>query len=61
MEKILRRSFANSVLLGVCGGLGEYFNLDPVIIRVVFVVAFFLSLGSPVLIYLILALLMPKA
>jgi len=60
MEKTLRRSFANSVFLGVCGGLGEYFGIDPVLVRIIFVLAFFLGFGSPVLIYIILALLMPK-
>lgn len=60
MEKTLKRSFANSVFLGVCGGLGEYFNIDPVIIRVLFVLAFIFGFGSPVIIYIILAFVMPK-
>lgn len=32
---------SNRVLLGVCGGLGEYFSIDPVWIRLVFAIAFF--------------------
>ncbi|MDJ1472581.1 PspC domain-containing protein [Cytophagaceae bacterium DM2B3-1] len=61
MEKTLRRSFANSVFLGVCGGLGEYINMDPVLVRVLFVLAFFFGFGSPLLVYIVLAFLMPKA
>ncbi len=60
MDKTLRRSFANSVFLGVCGGLGEYFNIDPVLVRVLFVLAFIFGFGSPLLIYIILAFAMPK-
>ncbi len=36
-EKRLYRSKKNRVLLGVCGGIGEYFNIDPVIIRVIWI------------------------
>ena len=60
MDKTLRRSFANSVFLGVCGGLGEYFNIDPVLVRVLFVLAFIFGFGSPLLVYIILAFVMPK-
>ncbi len=41
MEKKLYRSTKNKALGGVCGGLGEYFNIDPVIIRIFLVLAFF--------------------
>jgi len=37
----LYRSRSEKVLAGVCGGLGEYFNVDPVFVRILFVVAFF--------------------
>ena len=37
MRKRLYRSRKDKILAGVCGGLGEYFNLDPVIIRVIFI------------------------
>ncbi len=60
MEKTFRRSQSNKVLLGVCGGIGGYLNVDPLIVRIIFAVAFFVGLGSPLLIYLILALVMPK-
>lgn len=50
----------NRLLLGVAGGIAEYFNADPVIIRVIFVLLVFAN-GIGILLYLLLALLMPKA
>ena len=38
MEKKLRKSATNKKLAGVCGGLGEYFNVDPVIFRAIFLI-----------------------
>lgn len=52
MTKKLYRSTTNKVIGGVCGGLGEYFNIDPVIVRLI-VVAFTLMGGSGVLAYII--------
>lgn len=57
--KKLHRSNTNRVVFGVCGGLGEYFNVDPLIFRLIFIV-FTLGAGTGVLIYLILAFLIPK-
>ena len=37
--KRLYRSDTDRMLLGICGGLGEYFNADPVLIRVVYILA----------------------
>ena len=56
----LKRSYSDSMLLGVCAGIAEYFGWDPTIIRIIFLVAAFIGFGSPVLLYLILALVMPK-
>jgi phage shock protein C len=47
-------------LFGVCSGLGDYFDIDSTIIRVVFVFAF-LAFGSGLLLYVILAIVMPDA
>ena len=38
LNKQLYRSDTNKILFGVCGGLGEYFNIDPTIIRLLWVV-----------------------
>ncbi len=45
-------------LFGVCSGLANYFDVDPTIMRVLFIVAV-LGFGSGILIYLILAVVMP--
>ncbi len=59
-EKKLTRS-ENKMLAGVCGGLGEYFNLDPTLVRIGYVLLTIFSAGFPgVLVYLILMLVMPK-
>ena len=60
MEKKLRKSAVNKKLAGVCGGLGEYFNMDPVLFRALFVILFVCG-GSGILAYLIFALVMGKA
>lgn len=55
---ILYRSESNKMLGGVCGGLGEVFDLDPTIIRVLFLVALFFG-GSGFLLYIILWVVIP--
>jgi phage shock protein PspC (stress-responsive transcriptional regulator) len=57
-QKRLYRSLHNSTIGGVCGGLGEYFSTDPVIFRVIFVVAFFAG-GSGLLAYLVFWIITP--
>jgi phage shock protein PspC (stress-responsive transcriptional regulator) len=58
MQKRLYRTSRGKVLAGVCAGLGEYFNIDPVVVRVLFVLGTFLG-GPGIIIYLILMLLLP--
>ena len=60
VKKNLKRSRTNRMLGGVCGGLGEYFDLDPTIIRLAFVAFILLGMGSPVLGYLLLWIIMPR-
>lgn len=57
MQKRLIRT--NPKILGVCGGLGDYFDMDPTVIRIIFLIAL-IGFGSGLLIYLIMALVMPK-
>lgn len=52
--KTLYKSQTNKMLAGVCGGLGEYLDIDPTLIRVLFVV-----LAPSLIIYIILALIIP--
>ncbi len=56
MEKRLVRK--DKKIFGVCGGLGDYFDLDPTLIRAGFLIAL-IVFGSGLLIYLLLALIMP--
>jgi len=59
MERLYRSS-TQRILGGVCGGLGEYFNIDPTIVRVVFaVVTIATALVIGVVLYLLLWLIVP--
>ncbi len=59
MEKRLYKSATDKKLDGVCAGLGEYFNLDPTLVRLAWVLFCFLG-GSGVLAYIIAALIIPR-
>lgn len=59
MKKI-RKSKDNVILAGVLGGIAEYLDVDPVLMRVIFIVAAFGSMGTFILIYGILAFVMPE-
>lgn len=62
LEKRLYRSRNDRMLNGVCGGLGEYFNIDPTIVRLVFVAIALFSAGVGMAVaYLILAVVIPEA
>lgn len=57
-SKKLYRSKKQRMICGVCGGIAEYFNIDPTIIRLVWVL-FVLTGGSGLLIYFIAAIIIP--
>ena len=57
MKRVFRDSF-NGILGGVCSGLGKYFEIDPVIFRLLFITFFFLF-GGGIFIYLIAWLIIP--
>ena len=59
MERKLYRSRKNRLFLGVCGGLGEYFKMDPAVIRVIAVLITIASAFSALVAYFILALIVP--
>jgi phage shock protein C len=59
-EKKLMRSTTDKMVAGVCGGLAEYFDIDPTLVRALFVIVTLLG-GSGILIYIILWLVMPEA
>ena len=58
--KTLTRSKSNRMVAGVCAGLADYLNLDPTIIRLIFVLGFFTFNGAMLLVYLIMAIVTPE-
>lgn len=58
MEKRLYRSRDERIILGVCGGIAKYFDVDPTLIRLIAVLTLFFGLVG-LLIYIILAIIMP--
>ena len=59
-SKKLYRSRANRLLGGICGGLGEFFGVDPTVVRVVFVLGALLGFGSFILLYIIMLFIVPE-
>ncbi len=53
----LYRSNKDSIIAGICSGMGDYFEIDPVVIRLIFVAAFIIGAGP--LVYLIGWLIIP--
>lgn len=58
MEKKLYKSVSNRMICGVCGGLGEYLNIDPNIIRILW--AIFACSGAGIIVYLLAAIILPE-
>ncbi len=56
----LFRSRDFRVIAGICGGLGKYFNLDPTIVRILWVLFGIASLGTALLVYIILIFVIPE-
>lgn len=59
MEKRLYRSRKDKVLAGVCGGIADYFEVDPTIIRLAWVVLVLLG-GTGIVAYIIAAIIVPE-
>jgi phage shock protein PspC (stress-responsive transcriptional regulator) len=60
MKKQLMRSRKNNVLAGVCGGIAEYFNIDVIVVRLIWVVSALFN-GPGLGIYILCAIIIPKA
>ncbi len=60
MKQKLYRSSKDSLLAGVCGGIGEYANIDPTIVRLVTAFLFLGSFGTGLVIYLLAAIIIPR-
>ena len=57
--KKLYKSTTNKKIFGVCGGLADYFNVDPTLIRLLWAVLIF-CMGTGILAYIIAALILPE-
>jgi phage shock protein PspC (stress-responsive transcriptional regulator) len=58
--KELTRSTSNRMIAGVCAGLGEYLGIDPTIVRLLTVLAFFTGFGGIAIVYLVMAIVVPE-
>jgi phage shock protein PspC (stress-responsive transcriptional regulator) len=58
--KKLYRQPKNKIIAGVCTGLGEYFDIDPVIFRIAFIVSFFLMMSLGFWAYIVIWIVTPK-
>jgi phage shock protein C len=58
--KQLYKSKSNRMISGVCGGLGEYFNVDPVLVRLAFVLLCIFA-GGGLLAYIVALIIVPEA
>jgi phage shock protein C len=59
LSKRLFRSKKDRIIAGISGGLADYFNTDPSIIRLILVILLFLSFGSILLFYIIAWIIIP--
>jgi len=57
MDKLYR---SNRTIGGVCGGLGEYFNVDSLLFKILFIAGFFIPPIPAILIYIIFWIIIPK-
>jgi phage shock protein C len=58
--KELYRSRNKRMFAGVCGGLGNFFNVDPTLIRILFVLGTLFGVGSLLIVYIILMVIVPE-
>ncbi len=59
-DKRLYKSSANTMICGVCGGIAEYFNIDPTLIRLAWAIFTCASFGTGLIAYIIAAIIIPN-
>ena len=59
MNKRLYRSVSNRMLSGVCGGIGEYFDIDPTLVRLALAIFTCITAGAGIAAYVIAAIIIP--
>lgn len=60
-SKKLMRSSTDKMICGVCGGIGEYLNIDPTLVRLLWALLSFGSCGTGILVYIVAAVIMPES
>lgn len=60
MENKLYRSKSNRIVAGVCGGIGDYFGIDPTIVRLITVILTFATFFTVIIAYLVCAIIIPE-
>ena len=63
-QKIPKRFYRdpdNTIIAGICGGLGAYFHTDPLWFRIIFIITTFAGFGTPIFIYALLWIAVPEA
>lgn len=58
-NKRLTKSPSNRMVCGVCAGIGEYFDIDPTVIRLLWAILTVCGVGSGLMVYIIAAVVMP--
>lgn len=61
MIKRLTRPREGRMIGGVCAGIGQYLGLDPTVVRIIYVLLSLGAIGTPVVIYIILCLIIPES
>lgn len=56
----LMRSRQNRMICGVCGGIGEYLNIDPTLVRLIWALCSGASVGMGLIVYFVAAVVIPK-
>jgi phage shock protein C len=59
--KVFRRSNKDKKILGICGGAGEYFDIDPTIVRIIYAILTVVSGGMAIILYFLMYLIVPEA
>lgn len=59
-NKKLVRSTSDVKIAGVCSGIANYFDIDPTLVRIIYAILSIGTIGTGILIYLLLMLIMPK-
>jgi phage shock protein C len=59
-SKKLYRSRSNRMIAGVCAGLGDFFGIDPTLVRLIFMLGVILGFGSFGFVYLVMLFIVPE-